>query len=65
MGIVVNVHEFIAAALLQLRARLKGKDFLAERGPLRELVDYLEQVGVEVRVESAQSGDLQPKYGGV
>jgi hypothetical protein len=61
MGIVSNVHEFIAATLLQLRARLECKDFLAGRGPLRELVDRLEQVGVEVCVESAQSSDLQPK----
>ena len=51
MGIVSNVPKFIAATLLQLRARLEGKDFLAGNWSLRELVDRLEQVGVAVEIE--------------
>jgi hypothetical protein len=52
MGIVSNVPKFVAATLLQLQARLEGKDFLAGNWSLRALVDRLEQVGVVVRVES-------------
>lgn len=55
MGIVSNVPKFIAATLLQLQARLEGKDFLAGNWSLRELVDRLEQVGVVVKVVSTQS----------
>jgi hypothetical protein len=54
MGIVSNVPKFIAATLLQLQARLEGKDFLAGNWSLRELVDRLEQVGVVVKVEGTQ-----------
>jgi hypothetical protein len=52
MGIVSNVDKFVAATLLQLRARLEGKDSLAGNWSLRELVDRLEQVGVAVEIES-------------
>jgi hypothetical protein len=52
MGIVSNVDKFVAATLLQLRARLEGKDSLAGNWSLRELVDRLEQVGVAVGIES-------------
>ena len=52
MGIVTNVDKFVAATLLQLRARLEGKDSLAGNWSLRELVDRLEQVGVAVGIES-------------
>ena len=55
MGIVSNVPKFVAATLLQLRARLEGKAFLAGNWSLRELVDRLEQVGVAVEIESFQS----------
>ena len=54
MGIVSNVDKFVTATLLQLRARLEGKDFLAGNWSLRELVDRLEQVGVAVKVEGIQ-----------
>jgi len=53
MGIVSNVDKFVIATLLQLRARLEGKDSLAGNWSLRELVDRLEQVGVAVGIESA------------
>jgi len=58
MGIVGNVHKFVAATLLQLRARLVGKDSLAGNWSLRELVDRLEQVGVVVEIESTKSSGL-------
>jgi hypothetical protein len=52
MGIVSNVPKFVAATMLQLRARLEGKDSLAGNWSLRELLDRLEQVGVAVEIES-------------
>jgi hypothetical protein len=52
MGIVGNVHKFAAATLLQLQARLDGKDYLAGNWSLREILDRLEQVGVAVEIES-------------
>jgi len=55
MGIVGNVHKFISATLLQLQARLEGKDFLAGNWSLRELIERLEQVGVAVEIEGMQS----------
>jgi hypothetical protein len=55
MGIVSNVDNFVAATLLQLQARLEGKDFLAGNWSLRELVDRLDQVGVAVKIENAPS----------
>jgi hypothetical protein len=61
MGIVSNVDKFVAATLLQLRARLEGKDSLAGNWSLRELVDRLEQVGVLVTVESIQKGAARPE----
>jgi hypothetical protein len=54
MGVVTNVDKFIGATLRELRARLEGKDFLAGNWSLRELVDRLEQIGVEVKVEGIQ-----------
>jgi hypothetical protein len=58
MGIVGNIYKFAAATLLQLRARLDGKDYLAGNWSLRELVDRLEQVGVVVEIESTKSSGL-------
>jgi len=58
MGIVNNVDKFIGATLRELRARLEGRDFLAGNWSLRELVDRLEQVGVEVTVENT-NGDAK------
>jgi hypothetical protein len=56
--VVGNVHKFVAATLLQLRARLVGKDSLAGNWSFRELVDRLEQVGVVVEIESTKSSGL-------
>jgi hypothetical protein len=64
MGIVSNVPKFIAATLLQLQARLEGKDFLSGNWSLRELVDRLEQVGVVVKVESTQSAGKSDERSG-
>jgi hypothetical protein len=55
LGIVGNVHKFVAATLLQLQARLEGKDFLAGNWSMRELVDRLEQVGITVQIEKPPS----------
>ena len=52
MGIVTDVNKFVAATLLQLKARLEGKNFLAGNWSLRELIERLDQVGVEVRVDA-------------
>jgi hypothetical protein len=59
MGIVTNVPKFIASTLLELRARLEGKDFLAGNWSLRELVDRLEQVGVLVQVQHTENGAME------
>lgn len=50
-SVVIEVEKFIAATLAQLQARLRGNDFAAGNWSERELVDRLEQVGVEVEVE--------------
>lgn len=49
-SVVIDVERFISATLAQLRARLEGKDFVAGNWPQRELIERLEQVGVEVEV---------------
>ena len=49
-SVVIDVDKFIFATLAQLRARLEGKDFLAGNWPLRELIERLEQVGIEVEM---------------
>jgi hypothetical protein len=49
-SVVIDVEKFISATLAQLWARLEGKDFLAGNWPQRELIERLEQVGVEVEV---------------
>lgn len=56
MGIVTDVNKFVAATLLQLRARLEGKDFLAGNWSLRELIERLEQVGVEIELQQGAMG---------
>lgn len=57
MGIVTDVNKFVATTLLQLRARLEGKDFLAGNWSLRELIERLEQVGVKLAIESADAAE--------
>jgi len=51
-----NRESFVDAAILQLTARLEGKDFLAGNWSLRELVERLEQVGVAVEVQQEAIG---------
>jgi hypothetical protein len=60
-GIVTNAHTFIAATLSQLEARLEGKDFLAGNWSLRELLDRLDQVGVQVQVETTLCSGFSSK----
>jgi hypothetical protein len=57
LGVVTEVHKFIGATLRELRARLEGKNFLAGNWSLRELVDRLEQVGVQVQVGHDEHGN--------
>jgi len=49
-SMVIDVDMFIFSTLEQLQARLEGKDFLAGNWALRELIERLEQVGVEVEL---------------
>ena len=51
MGEVTDVPKSVAATLRELEAWLDGKDFLAGKWSVRELVERLEQVGVQVQVE--------------
>lgn len=51
-SIVIDVDRFISSTLAQLQARLEAKDFLSGHWPRRELVERLEQMGVEVEVIS-------------
>jgi hypothetical protein len=49
-SVVIDVEQFVSATLAQLWARLQGKDFVAGNWSQRELIERLEQVGVEVEV---------------
>lgn len=55
MGIVNDVDKFIGTTLRELRARLEGKDFLAGNWSLRELIERLEQVGVEIEIDAGNN----------
>ena len=59
-SVVIDVEKFISATLAQLRARLEGRDFLAGNWRQRELIERLEQVGVEVEVNDDQ--ELAPAH---
>lgn len=50
IGIVTDAPKFITATLLELKAALAGKRWLAGNWSVRELVDRLEQCGVVVEV---------------
>jgi len=54
-SVVIDVEKFIVATLAQLKARLQGKDFAAGNWSKRELIERLEQVGVEVEVDMEKS----------
>jgi hypothetical protein len=49
-AVVNDVPQFIQTTLRQLRAAMAGKNWLAGNCSVRELVERLEQVGVEVSV---------------
>lgn len=54
-SVVIELDKFISSTLAQLRARLEGKDFLAGNWTQRELIERLEQVGLEVEVDSTMA----------
>ncbi|MGA2687160.1 MAG: hypothetical protein ABSE85_03725 [Candidatus Korobacteraceae bacterium] len=54
-SVVIDVDKFISSTLAQLQARLEGRDFLAGNWGQRDLIERLEQVGVEVEVNDDQS----------
>lgn len=49
--VVNDVPKFVRATLVQLRAAMEGKNWLAGNWSIRDLVERLEQVGVKVSVE--------------
>ncbi len=51
-AVVTDVDRFIRTTLLELKAALAGKRWLAGHRTVRELVDRLEQCGVQVQIES-------------
>lgn len=55
--VVTEVSRFIEMTLLELRAALAGKRWLAGHRSVRELTDRLEQCGLVVKVEGALGGD--------
>jgi hypothetical protein len=52
-SVVNETAKFIRITLAELDAALAGKSWLAGNRTVRELVDRLEQVGVEVTVEQS------------
>ena len=51
-SVVINPALFARSTLLQLRAALKGKRWLAGHWTTAELIERLRQVGVEVELDS-------------
>lgn len=52
---VTDVPKFISVTLLELKAALAGRRWLAGNWSVRELVDRLEQCGVRVEIEKGES----------
>ncbi len=52
--VVTDVHRFIYMTLLELAAALAGKRWQCGHWSVRDLLDRLEQCGVQVEVESAK-----------
>jgi hypothetical protein len=57
VGIVTDVPRFISMTLMELKAALAGKRWLAGHRAVRELVDRLEQCGVHVEIETGESSE--------
>jgi len=57
MGVVTDVPRFVWSTLCQLDAALRGKQCLAGHWTTRELLDRLEQCGVNVEIEAVVSRD--------
>ena len=49
-SVVIDVDKFIFTTLMELQARVEGKDWLAGNRSIRDLTERLEQVGVKVEV---------------
>jgi hypothetical protein len=56
-AVVTDVPRFISITLLELKAALAGKCWLAGHWSVRELVDRLEQCGVRVEIETSESSE--------
>ncbi len=56
-AIATNMQRFAAATLAELRAVMNGQVWLAGHRSVRELVDRLEQCGVNVEIEAVVSRD--------
>jgi hypothetical protein len=54
-SVVNDVRLFVDATLRELEAALAGKSWLAGNRSIRELVDRLEQVGVQIEVLSSNN----------
>src|SRR6266403_1709120 len=57
IGVVTDVPRFVWSTLCQLDAALRGKQCLAGHWTTRELLDRLEQCGVNVEIEAVVSRD--------
>lgn len=55
IGVVTDVSRFVRGTLCQLDATLRGKPWRAGHWTARELVDRLEQCGVNVEIETVVS----------
>jgi hypothetical protein len=55
-AVVTDVSKFISSTLLELKAALSGKQWLAGNWSVGELVDRLEQCGVLVQIEGQNRG---------
>jgi len=60
-SVVMDTENFIKTTLAQLEAALCNKNWLAGNWGVPELVDRLEQVGVQVKVGNLGSSGLMPQ----
>ena len=54
--IVTNVSRFVTMTLLELKAALAGKRWLAGNRSVRELIERMEECGVVVEVQECERG---------
>ena len=63
-AVVNDVSQFIQTTLGQLQAAIAGKHWLAGNRSVRELVERLNQVGVEVEIEGNEMSKTNRNRGG-